>query len=303
MQRIWAGIEGGGTKFNCLVGRGPDDVLAACTIPTAGPEETLEAAARFVADNLAGHTLAGLGVASFGPIDLDPASPTYGAITTTPKPGWSGVNVVDFFRRRFGVPLGWDTDVNGAALAEQRWGAGRGLRIVVYFTVGTGIGGGAVVDGRALHGLTHPEMGHLPILPASDDGPPGVCPYHGNRCLEGVASGPALVQRAGRPPAELAPEDPLWEEEARYLGFVAAVATLMLSPQRIIFGGGVLRQAHLHPRIRRHCLALLNGYIAHPALTRDADTYIVPPLLGERAGALGALALALDAAPDTPADR
>jgi fructokinase len=297
MTQVWGGVEGGGTKFVCLLGSGPDDVLATETIPTTTPDETLGRVADFFARAVGDHTLAALGVASFGPLDLDPASPTYGAITTTPKPGWAGADVVGLLRRRLGVPVAWDTDVNGAALGELRWGAARGLRTAVYYTVGTGIGGGAVVDGRPLHGLLHPEMGHIPIAALADPARSGVCPYHGGGCLEGVASGPALHARAGQPPETLAPDDPIWEDEARYLAFAAAVATLMLSPQRIIFGGGVLRQRHLFPRIHAHFLALLGGYVRSPAVTGHVAEYIVPPLLGERAGPLGALALALDAAP------
>lgn len=297
MERVWGGIEGGGTKFVCVVGSGPDHVLAARTIPTTTPAETLEAAARFFEQSLAGRALAALGVACFGPLDLDPASPTYGTITTTPKPGWANTDVVGFFRRRLGVPIGWDTDVTGAALAEQRWGAARGLHSAVYYTVGTGIGGGAVLDGRPVHGLMHPEMGHIPIVALPGHAAAGVCPFHGGACLEGVASGPALQARAGRPAREVPPDDPLWDEEARYLAFAAATATLMLSPQRIIFGGGVLKQEHLFPRIRTHFQALLNGYVSSPAVTSGVESYIVPPLLGDRAGALGALALAMGTEP------
>jgi fructokinase len=299
MAAIWGGVEGGGAKFVCLLGSGPNDVRASETIPTTTPQETLEAVARFFERGAGDRTLAAVGVACFGPIDLDPASPTYGWIMTTPKLGWANTDVVGFLRRRLGVPIGWDTDVNGAALGEQRWGAARGLRVAVYYTVGTGIGGGAVVEGRPLHGRIHPEMGHIPVAAWSDHERVGVCPYHGGRCLEGVASGPALRARTGRAPEELAPDDPVWEEEARDLAFAAVVATLMLSPQRIIFGGGVLKQRHLFPRIHTHFLALLNGYVASPAVTTHVADYIVPPRLGDLAGALGALALALDAVPET----
>lgn len=299
MGDVWGGIEGGGTKFNCLLGAGPDAILAERTLPTTSPSETLEAAARFFEEQLnldPELTLAGLGIASFGPLDLEPRSPGFGTVTTTPKPGWSGANVVGFFRDRFGVPIGWDTDVNGAALGELRWGAGRGLRSLVYLTVGTGIGGGVIVGGSPLHGLLHPEMGHMPVTPAIHDAGPGVCPYHGGWCLEGIASGPALQRRAGRPAPTIPADDPIWEEEGRALGFAAATISLVLSPERIIFGGGVLRQEHLYPRIRRHCLATLNGYLRVPAITDRMDAYIVPPGLGERSGVLGALALGMDAA-------
>jgi fructokinase len=241
-----------------------------------------------------GRELAGIGIAHFGPLDLDPASPTYGTVTTTPKPGWSGAPVVAALRERFGVPIGWDTDVNGAALGELRWGVGRGLRSLVYYTVGTGIGGGAIVEGRPVHGLLHPEMGHIPIHALSIQSP-GFCPYHGGACLEGVAAGPAIELRAGRSPRELPPDHPIWDEEARYLAFAAATASLFYSPQRIILGGGVMHQEHLLPRIRLHFLALLNDYLRSPAITRDVESYLVHPGLGDRSGVLGALALAQDA--------
>ena len=300
MSALFGGIEGGGTKFVCVIGTGPDDIRAHETFPTTSPEETLGAAADFFARRHADSSIAALGIGCFGPLDLDPASATYGAITTTPKPGWSGVNFAHYFAARLGVPIGWETDVNAAALAEQRWGAARGLDTLVYITVGTGIGGGALVRGRPLHGLVHPEMGHIPLTPFMGTVGAGVCPYHGGGCLEGVASGPALAARAGRPAEDLAEDDPIWDDEARYLAFGAAVATLMLSPQRIIIGGGVLKQAHLYPRIRAHFTALLAGYVRSPALGQGATSYIVPPQLGDRAGALGALALAQDTAPAAP---
>jgi fructokinase len=296
MSALFGGIEGGGTKFVCVIGTGPDDIRAHETFPTTGPEETLGAAADFFARHRATDPIAALGIGCFGPLDLNPASATYGAITTTPKPGWSGVNVAGYFAGQLGVPVGWETDVNAAALAEQRWGAAQGLHSLVYITVGTGIGGGALVDGRPLHGLIHPEMGHIPLAPVVGGSGAGVCPYHGGGCLEGVASGPALAARAGRPAEELAEDDPIWDDEARYLAFGATVATLMLSPQRIILGGGVLKQAHLFPRIRAHFTTLLHDYVHSPAVGQGAAGYIVPPRLGDRAGALGALALAQEAA-------
>ena len=268
-------------------------------IPTTTPAETLAAVAGFFRSHRETYSLAGIGVACFGPLDLDPTSARYGFITRTPKPGWSDCDVVGYLRSALDVPVAWETDVNGALIAEQRWGAAQGLRSAVYFTVGTGIGGAALVDGRPLHGMLHPEMGHLPIA-ALPGAPPWLeqsgCPYHGAGCLEGVASGPALARRAGRPLAEIPENDPIWEDEARYLAYAAVVATLMLSPQRIIFGGGVvLKQDHLYPRIRAHFLSLLNGYLQHPAVTDQIATYITPPELGHRAGVFGAFALAMDA--------
>ncbi len=305
MERLWGGVEGGGTKFHCVLGRetaGAEkpEIVDERIIPTTTPAETLGAVAGFFSQHQETHTLAGLGVACFGPVDLDPASPRYGFITTTPKPGWADCDVVGYLRSALNVPVAWETDVNGALIGERRWGAAQELRSAVYFTIGTGIGGGALVEGRPVHGLLHPEMGHLPIT-ALPDVPPqsqqGGCPYHGEGCLEGVASGPALERREGRPAAEIPTGDPIWEDEARYLAYAAVVATLMLSPQRVILGGGVvLKQPHLYPRIRAHFLSILNGYLQHPAITERIETYIVPPQLGHRAGVYGALALALDAA-------
>jgi len=286
-------IEAGGTKVVCAVGAGPDDIRAETVIPTAAPGETLGAAVAFFRDH---GPLAALGIAAFGPLDLDPASPTWGRVTTTPKPGWAGADLAGPFRRALGVPVAVDTDVNGAALAEHRWGAGRGADPFVYLTVGTGIGGGAVVHGRAVHGLVHPEMGHLRV-PRDPRADPfrGACPYHAD-CLEGLASGVAIARRWGAPAEALPAGHPAWDLEARYLacGLVAVIA--VLSPRRIAVGGGVMRAAHLLGRVRRDVGELLGGYLDAPALRDGLEQYIVPPALGERAGVLGALALAADAA-------
>lgn len=304
MERVWGGVEGGGTKFHCVLAGGAEgaekpEIVDERIIPTTTPAETLAAVAAFFGQHQETHALAGLGVACFGPVDLDPASPQYGFITTTPKPGWANCDVVGNLRAALNVPVTWETDVNGALIAEQRWGAAQGLRSAVYFTIGTGIGGAALVEGRPLHGLLHPEMGHIPITALPGDSQRfdhGFCPYHGGGCLEGVASGPALEGRAGQPPAALPESDPIWEEEARYLAYAAVVATLMLSPQRIILGGGVLlNQHHLYPRIRAHFLTMLSGYLQHPSITDHIGTYITSPQLGHRAGVFGALALAMDA--------
>lgn len=290
---VFGGIEAGGTKWTCAVGTGPEDLRAAVTFPTTAPEETLARAVGFFE---ASGPVDAIGIGSFGPVDLRPASPTWGHITTTPKPGWVYTAVAPEIERRLGVPVAFDTDVNAAALGEHTWGAARSLDTFCYVTVGTGIGGGAIVGGRPLHGLLHPEMGHIPVTPAIQAAGPGVCPYHGGWCLEGVASGPALARRAGRPAPTIPADDPIWEDEARALGFAAATIALTLSPERIIFGGGVLKQEQLYPRIRHHCLAALNGYLRVPAITDHIDTYIAAPGLGDRAGALGALALGIDAA-------
>ena len=294
---VFGGIEAGGTKVVCAVGTGPDDIRAERVIPTVAPGDTLGAAVAFFEGYFRDRgPIAALGIAAFGPLDLDPASPTWGFVTTTPKPGWARADLAGPVRRALGVPVVVDTDVNGAAVAEHRWGAGRGADPFVYLTVGTGIGGGALVHGRPLHGLVHPEMGHLRVphdLPV--DPFPGACPYHGD-CLEGLASGEAIARR-WRAPAEALPAGhPAWELEARYLalGLVAVIA--VLSPRRIAVGGGVMRTTHLLPRVRREVVSLLAGYVDAPALRDGIDEYVVAPALGERAGVLGALGLAADAA-------
>ena len=290
---VFGGIEAGGTKFVCAIGTGPDDLRAVVRFPTTTPEETLGRAVAFLKEQ---GPLAGVGVASFGPVDLDPASPTYGHITTTPKPGWAGVDVVGPIRRALDVPVGFDTDVNGAALGEHRWGAAQGLDTFVYLTVGTGIGGGGMAGGRLLHGLLHPEMGHIRLPHDRERDPyPGCCPYHGD-CLEGLASGPAIEGRWGQPAETLPPDHPAWELEAEYLALAVVNFICTLSPQRVILGGGVMQQARLFPLIRRRVQEMLGGYIHSPAILERIDAYIVPPGLGDRAGVLGAIALARQAA-------
>ncbi|MGQ9567535.1 MAG: ROK family protein [Anaerolineae bacterium] len=293
---VWGGIEAGGTKFVCAVGTGPEDVRAEVQFPTTTPAEALgRAIAFFQAQQERGLDLAGVGIGSFGPLDPDPASPTFGHITTTPKPGWAWVDVVGTVRRALGVPVRFDTDVNAAALGEARWGAAQGLHTFLYLTVGTGIGGGGLVHGNLLHGLVHPEMGHIRIPHDWQEDPyPGCCPYHGD-CLEGLASGPALEGRWGQRGEALPPDHPAWDLEARYLALALVDFICTLSPQRIVLGGGVMRQRHLFPRIRRAVQDLLAGYIRARALSEEVESYIVPPGLGDRAGVLGALALAAQA--------
>lgn len=281
---LFGGLEAGGTKFACAVGRG-HDVVAETRIATTSPPATLAAAIAFFKDH---GPLGALGVGSFGPLDLDPRSSTYGFITTTPKPGWTHTDVVGPLRRALGVPVAFDTDVNAAALAEQRWGAARGAASAVYVTVGTGIGGGAVVNGRPVHGLVHPEIGHarIPHDRAADPFA-GACPHHGD-CWEGLASAPALAARWGRPPESLSDGHPAWELEARYLALGLVNVILTLSPERVVLGGGVMAHAGLLERVREEVAALIGGYV------RSAD--IVAPGLGDRSGVLGAVALAEDLA-------
>jgi fructokinase len=290
---LFGGIEGGGTKFLCVVGRGPDDIVAEARLRTAAPEETVTEAIAFFRNSSARYgPLAAVGIGTFGPVDLREGSPTWGFITTTPKPGWAHTDLAGPLARALGVPVAFDTDVNTAALGEARWGAARGLDTFVYLTVGTGIGGGGLMGGRLMHGLVHPEMGHL-LLPRdrAADPFPGVCPFHGD-CLEGLASGPALLARWGRPAESLPEGHPAWTLEARYLGLALANLVCTLSPQRVVVGGGVMEQGHLFPLVRREVVALLKGYVQAPEILQGIDGYVVPPALGDRAGRLGALALA-----------
>lgn len=291
------GIEAGGTKFVCAVGAGPADVRAEIHVPTTTPGVTLARVVDFFTRQP--EKPAAVGIASFGPVDRDPRSPTFGFITTTPKPGWADTDLAGPLRRALGVPVAFDTDVNGAALAEYRWGPGRGVDVLVYLTVGTGIGGGAVVNGGPLHGLVHPEMGHLRVPHDRGIDPfPGACPYHGD-CLEGLASAPAMRARWGVPPERLPPDHPGWMLETEYLAQGLASIVAVLSPQRVVVGGGVASAAHLLPRVRGRLVTLLGGYLRAPAIVDGIDDYVVPPALGTRAGVLGGLALAQDTLADT----
>ena len=229
-------------------------------------------------------------------MDLTPGSPTYGYITTTPKPGWGHVDIVGRVQQAFDVPVGFDTDVNGAALGEYRWGAAQGLDTFVYLTIGTGIGGGGMINGELVHGLLHPEMGHMRLPHDAERDPfPGVCPFHGD-CLEGMASGPAIEARWGQRGETLPPDHPAWDLEAHYLALGVVNLACVLSPQRVILGGGVMHQAHLFPLIRSEVQRLLNGYLKAPEIVDRVDEYIVSPGLGKRAGIKGAIALAQQAA-------
>lgn len=290
---MFGAIEAGGTKFVCAVGTGPDD-LEIVRIPTTTPAATLEAAVDFFRARR--PEIEAIGIASFGPVDLNPESWTYGYITSTPKAGWRNCDVAGAVRKGLGVPVGFDTDVNGAALGEARWGAARGLSDFLYLTVGTGIGGGAVAGGRVVHGLGHPEMGHIRVPHDRIDDPfEGHCPFHKD-CLEGLASGPAIEARWGAPAHELPPDHRAFALEARYLALGLANWICTLSPQRIILGGGVMQQTRLFPMIRAEVVSLLNGYIDLREITDCIHRYVVPPALADRAGVLGALVLAEQAA-------
>lgn len=289
-RRLYGGIEAGGTKFVCAVGTGPDDLRAVVSFPTTTAHETLSQAIAFFGEQP--QAPAAIGIGSFGPIDLQPRSSTYGYITTTPKPSWQQHDVAGTIGRALGVPVVFDTDVNAAALGEQRWGAAQDVDSVLYITVGTGIGGGAIVGGQLLHGLVHPEMGHVRV-PHDRAADPfeGICPFHGD-CLEGLASGPALKARWGEAAVHLPADHPAWPLEARYLALALMNFICTLSPQRIILGGGVMQQPQLFPLVHAEVQQFLNGYVQAPAIIDQIAGYIVPPGLGSRAGVLGAIALA-----------
>lgn len=293
---FYGGIEAGGTKFVCAVGSGAGQIEAEIRFSTTTPEETLGGAVSFFKEQAAAKPLDAIGIAAFGPVDPDPASPTFGYITSTPKPGWRNTDVAGAVREALDVPTGFDTDVNGAALGEWRWGAAQKLHSFVYLTVGTGIGGGGLVNGGLLHGLVHPEMGHMRLPHDWDRDPyPGACPYHGD-CLEGLASGPAIGARWQKPAHELDAGHPAWPLEAHYLALAVVNILLTLSPQRVILGGGVMKQRLLFPLIREEVQRLLNGYVQSAAILEEIDSFIVPPALGDQAGVLGAFALAERAA-------
>ena len=284
-------LEAGGTKMVCALGNEKGEVFERESFPTREPEPTISD----IISYFTGRGIEALGVSSFGPLDLNEDSSTYGSITTTPKPGWQNVPLRARLMDALGVPVGIDTDVNGAALGEALLGAGKGLKSLVYYTIGTGVGGGAYDHGRLLHGLVHPEMGHMLLRPHADDpAPHGFCPYH-DGCLEGMACGKAIEQRWGVPARELPPEHIAWQIEAEYLAQMCVNTIVMLSPQRIVLGGGVMHQEHLFPMVRKRTLELLGGYVAHPAILEHIDSYIVPPALGNNSGAVGSLLLAVRA--------
>jgi fructokinase len=294
--KLLAGVELGGTKCVCILGTGPDDVRAVERLPTGEREETLRQIEAVLERWRTQHgTPRALGIASFGPVDLRAESPTYGFITSTTKAGWRDTDVGQRLSRRLGVPLGFDTDVNGAALAEGRWGAASGLEDFAYVTVGTGVGVGSIVRGRSVFGMNHTELGHIRVARKTGDTFPGICAFHGD-CVEGLASGPAIEARAGIPASQLPPDHPAWDYVAHCLGQLAHTMVLTTAPSRIFLGGGVMSaQEHLFERIQNELKRSLNGYVQAPQLEQGITHYIVPPGLGTMAGPLGALALAAEA--------
>ncbi len=287
----YGGIEAGGTKFVCAVGRSPDDMPEITQFPTTTPDETLGRVVAFFRKHSTRYPLKAIGIGSFGPLDLNALSPTFGYLTTTPKPGWSNTDLAGLVGSSLDIAVTIDTDVNAAALGEYRWGAARECDNFIYLTIGTGMGGGGMMNGRLMHGLVHPEMGHIRLPHDFEKDPfPGICPYHGD-CLEGMTCGPAMEKRWGTKAQNLPPDHPAWELEAHYLalGLVNFICTL--SPERIVMGGGVMNQPHMFPMIRRKVRELLNDYVQSPHIIEHIDGYIVPPELGGKAGVLGSIAL------------
>lgn len=282
-----AGVELGGTKCIAILSSGPDQILEEVRVPTTHPDETLPALEAAL-DGWRGF--AAIGVASFGPVSIDPQSGDYGKITSTPKPGWANTDIARRLGARYGVPVGFHSDVVGAAMAEARWGAGQGLRDLAYVTVGTGVGAGLIAQGRPVDGLTHAELGHIKPPRLAGDDWIGACPFHG-ACVEGLAAGPAIAARTGVKGEMLAADDPAWEMVVDALSHLFATLTLTGVPRRIVLGGGVMvGNPGLLPRLRRATAANLNGYVALPEVA-EMDTFIVPAALGGNAGPLGAVVL------------
>jgi len=295
MNRLYGGIEAGGTKFVCMIAAGPDRVVEEKRFPTTRPDETIRQVNSFFTPYAQRRELAAVGIASFGPLDLNPVSSTYGYITTSPKIEWNYVDLHGSVARELDLPVAFDTDVNAAAFGEHYWTAGNdSLDPFVYMTVGTGIGMGVLANGLPVHGLVHTEAGHFVIPHDRQKDPfPGICPYHGD-CLEGLASGPAINSRWGKNAEALPDSHPAWELEAEYIAQALINLIYAYSPKRIVLGGGVSQHAGLHVAVRQKVQQGLNGYIQSPVLLKAIDDYIVPPSLGNRSGVLGAIAMAID---------
>jgi fructokinase len=298
MNLYYGGIEAGGTKFVCMVSNGPSGVVDETRFPTVHPDLTIQQTIDFFSPYVQRGVLVSLGIGSFGPVDLNPASPTYGYTTTTPKPGWSRVDLHGRLQQALKIPVAFDTDVNCAAIGEHYWTPeNQALDPFLYMTIGTGIGIGVIVNGKPLHGLVHAEAGHF-ALPHDWQKDPftGVCPYHGD-CLEGLASGPAMKKRWGMPAESLPESHPGWELEAEYIALSLVNLTYAYSPMRIVLGGGVMEHAGLHEMVREKVREHLNGYIQSPLVLEKIHEYIVPPSLGKRSGVLGAIAMAINLQP------
>ena len=289
-MKYYGSLEAGGTKMVCAIGDEQGNILERVSIPTLAPETTMPA----ILDFFKNKNISALGIGCFGPVDLDKKSPAYGYITTTPKLAWRNYDIVGVCKKELGIPVGFDTDVNGSALGEATWGCTKELDNSIYITVGTGIGVGVIIDKKPYHGMLHPEGGHIFLARHPQDPMErGVCPYH-ELCLEGLASGPSIQARWGKPGVELADRKEVWELEAYYLAQAICSYIMILSPERIIVGGGVAHQEQMMPLIRKEVLRQMGGYIAAKGM-QDLDNYIVLPSLNDNQGILGALKLAMDA--------
>ena len=290
---LFGAIEAGGTKFVCAVGTGPEDLRAEVRIPTTTPEETIARVNDFFRQQIKQEgALDAIGIGAFGPVDIHLGSPTFGWFLNTPKPGWQMVDLVGAIKSELNVPVGFDTDVNAAALGEYRWGNARGLETFLYLTIGTGIGGGGMVNGKLIHGLLHPEMGHI-LIPhdLSADPFPGCCPFHQD-CLEGLASGLAIEKRWGQKASSLRADHPAWALETHYLTVALVNFMLTFSPERIIIGGGVMEQKQLFPLIRSQVRQEISSYLQISKIMNEIEDYITPPKLRGKSGIMGAFALA-----------
>lgn len=280
------GIEAGGTKMVCAIGDENGTIFDKAVFPTQTPETTIPDMIAYFKDS----GIQALGIGCFGPIDLNPKSETYGYITKTPKLAWADYNIVGAFQDTLGVPVGFDTDVNGAILGEVTWGAAKDCESAIYITVGTGVGVGVYINGKLLHGLVHPEGGHMLLSKHPEDSYKGRCPFHPN-CVEGLAAGPAVEERWGKKGVDLADNQLCWEMEAYYLGQAITNYICCYSPEKVILWGGIMHQEHIFPMVRQQVQKLLNGYVHHDAVLKSIDNYIIPPALGDDPGIKGAIKL------------
>ncbi len=285
---LYGALEAGGTKMVCAIGDEHGKIIEQTSIPTVSPEETMPA----IIDWFKDKDIAALGIAAFGPIDLDRNSETYGSFTTTPKLKWANYNIVKAMKDALNIPIGFDTDVNGSLLGEITYGQAKGLTDAVYITIGTGVGGGVMSNGKLVHGMLHPELGHMKMVPHPEDTYKGHCPFHKN-CLEGMAAGPAIEDRWGKKGIELKDDEKVWEMEAYYIAQALTNIILVMSPQMIILGGGVMHQQQLFPLIRKKTKEMLNDYIKTDEIA-DIDNYIVPASLNDDQGIMGCIKLAID---------
>lgn len=284
---LFGALEAGGTKMVCAIGDESGKIFDQIHIPTTTPDETMPKIIEYFMDK----DIKAIGIACFGPIDLNRESAGYGHILDTPKLPWVGYDIVGAVKKALGIPVGFDTDVNGSLLGEVTWGSAKGLTDALYITIGTGIGGGVLSGGKTVHGMLHPELGHMILAKHPEDDFEGVCPYHGC-CFEGLASGPAIEKRWGKPARELVDEPKVWELESYYIAQALSMIILTISPQKIILGGGVMHQIQLFDLIRKKVLDNINGYIKTRELS-DIDNYIVPAGLGDDQGIMGAIRLAM----------